>query len=94
MKREKKLTKRDRKELNGGPRISGAPVQQGQHIHCISCGRHLDPSEFSRAVTAKMLRCLHGSTFPSCVACEPRSVALIADHDRTGRAVQTVGAWH
>lgn len=94
MKREKTLTKRDRKELNGGPRISGASAQQSQHIHCISCGRHLDPSEFRRAVTAKMLRCLHGSTFPSCVACELRSVALIADHDRTGQAVQTAGAWH
>jgi hypothetical protein len=94
MKREKKLTKRERKELTGGPRTSGAPAKQGQHIHCISCGRHLDEAEFSGHATARMLRCEHGSTFPSCVACEPRSTALIAEHDRTGQSVQTAGAWH
>jgi len=94
MKREKKLTKRDRKELNGWPRTSGAPAQQSRHIHCIACGRHLDPSEFTGAMTAKMLRCQHGSTFPSCVACEARSVALLAEHDRTGQSVQTADAWH
>jgi hypothetical protein len=94
MNREKKLTKRERKELNGGPRVSGVPVKQGQHIHCVACGRHLDPSEFNAPVTAKMLRCQHGSTFPSCVACEAQSVALLAEHDRTGQAVQTAGAWH
>jgi len=45
-------------------------------------------------MTAKMLRCQHGSTFPSCVACEARSVALLAEHDRTGQSVQTADAWH
>jgi hypothetical protein len=94
MKREKTLTKRERKELNGGPRASGVAVKQGQHIHCIACGRHLDPSEFNAPVTAKMLRCQHGSTFPSCVACEAQSISLIAEHDRTNTAVRTASAWH
>jgi len=94
MNREKKVTKRERKELNGGPRVSGAPVKGGQHIHCVACGRHLDPSEFNSPVTAKMLRCQHGTTFPSCVACEAQSVSLLAEHDRTGQAVRTASAWH
>ncbi len=94
MNRDKKLTKRERKELNGGPRASGVAAKQGQHIHCVACGRHLDPSEFNAPVTAKMLRCQHGSTFPSCVACESQSVALIAEHDRTNQAVRTASAWH
>ena len=94
MKREKTLTKRERKELTGGPRTSGAPVKGGQHIHCVACGRHLDPSEFNTPKTATMLRCQHGSTFPSCVACESQSVSLLAEHDRTGQAVRTANAWH
>lgn len=92
MKREKRLTKRERKAQN--PRSPAAAPNQNQHIHCISCGRHLDAAEFQGWASAKLIRCQHGSTFPACVACEAAAVALIAEHDRTGQPVQTAGAWH
>ena len=92
MKREKRVTKRERKAM--APPRPGGQGAQTQHIHCIACGRHLDPAEFSAPTTARMLRCLHGSTFPSCVECEARSTELIAIHDRTGQSVQTASAWH
>ncbi len=43
---------------------------------------------------ALMLRCLHGSTFPSCKGCQARSTELLAEHDRTGQSVRTASAWH
>ncbi|RYE87986.1 MAG: hypothetical protein EOO75_13800 [Myxococcales bacterium] len=96
MKREKRLTKRERKAISGtGP--SGASLgghDHAQHIHCINCGRHLDPSEFDAPVTAKMLRCDHGSHFPSCTACESASRVRIEAHDRSGLPVQTAPAYH
>lgn len=92
MKREKTLTKRERKAQR--PLRPGARPPEGQHIHCIACGRHLDPQEFEAPVRAMMLRCKHGSTFPSCAACAPQSRALLEEHDRTGQEVRTAGAWH
>jgi hypothetical protein len=90
MKREKRLTKRERKALEP----SRQPTQhQHQHIHCIACGRHLDPVEFDRG-DAVILSCQHGSTFPSCVECKARGEQLLAEHDRTGQAVQSAQAWH
>jgi hypothetical protein len=89
MKREKRLTKRERKALAPKP----AAPQQAQHIHCIACGRHLEPSEFQSA-DAVMLRCKHGSTFPSCAECRMQSTALLAEHDRTGQSVRMAAAWH
>ncbi len=91
MKRAKTLTKKERKALN--PARPATAQNQARHIHCIACGRHLDPAEFNTG-DAKMLRCLHGSTFPSCTEHESRSTELIATHDRTGQAVQTAAAWH
>jgi hypothetical protein len=91
VKREKRLTKRERKALK--PEKAVKP-HDGQHIHCISCGRHLDRAEFDAPATATMLRCQHGSTFPSCTSCVEDSKARLATHDRTGQAVQTAGAWH
>jgi hypothetical protein len=94
MKREKKLTKRERKAITG-LRPSGQPVRQQEHIHCIACGRHLDPGEFDRpALTAKRIRCAHGTTFPTCTEHEESSRDLLAQHDRTGEAVKTAAAWH
>ena len=60
MKRKPKLTKRERKALDGkGPAGGGA-----QHIHCVACGVHLDPSEFGGvSPTATSVRCQHGSNF-------------------------------
>jgi hypothetical protein len=93
MKREKRLTKRERKAQN--PRGPGALAPNpNQHIHCISCGRHLDAAEFQAPASAKLIRCQHGSTFPACVTCEASAVALIAEHDRTRQPVQRAGAWH
>ncbi len=92
MKREKKLTKRERKALKG-PRPQAH--ESTQHIHCVACGRHLDPHEFEPAAgTATVLRCRHGSQFASCTECVARSQELLDTHDRTGQPVQQAAAWH
>ena len=89
MKREKRLTKRERKEQS-----PGTPHQHA-HIHCIACGRHLDPQEFTAAPpTANYLICEHQSRFPACVDCEVAAQRLIAEHDRTGKPIQQAAAWH
>jgi hypothetical protein len=89
MQRKKRLTKRERKDLS-----PSAPQQQA-HIHCIACGRHLDPQEFTAAPpTANYLICEHQSRFPACVDCEVVARGLIADHDRTGKPIQQAAAWH
>jgi hypothetical protein len=49
MKREKKLTKRERK-AEKGPGPSGQ--KETGHIHCVACGRHINPSEFNAPATA------------------------------------------
>ena len=90
MQRKPKLTKRERKALSP----ARAAVPQDQHIHCIACGTHLDPSQFDAPATATMLRCQHGSTFPSCTGCAPTSRDLLAEHDRTNQPVKTASAWH
>ncbi len=93
MKREKRLTKREQKALR--PPRPGAQGQQEQHIHCISCGRHINPTEFDGDTpVATYLRCQHNSVFPSCVDCADRSRELLAIHDRTGRPVEHAAAWH
>ncbi len=94
MKREKRLTKREQKALK--PQRPGAQTHDhAEHIHCVACGRHLDPSEFDGAgPSATRLRCQHGGMFPSCTACAPRSRELLDRHDRTGQPVQAAPAWH
>lgn len=91
-KREKRLTKRERKELLGkGP--SGQ--QPTKHIHCIACGRHIDPSEFATASpSATMLACQHGSQFPACTLCVPDAQSRIDEHDRLGQPPRVAPAWH
>ncbi len=90
MQRTKRLTKRELKAKNPGP--SG---QQNQHIHCISCGRHIDPEEFAAAPpSAEVITCDHGSRFPACTDCDVAARKLVAEHDRTGKPVQTAAAWH
>lgn len=89
MKREKRLTKRERKEQSGG-----APHDHG-HIHCVACGRHIDQQEIGASpATATMIVCAHGSQFASCVGCEATSRYLVDEHDRTGKPVQQAAAWH
>jgi hypothetical protein len=92
MKRQKQLTKRERKALTPG---RAAPQPHAQHIHCISCGRHIEPTEFSvPPVTATIITCAHGSQFPSCVSCSVQSQILVDTHDRTNQPVKTAQAWH
>jgi hypothetical protein len=91
MQRKPRLTKRERKDQNPN---AGAGHQQA-HIHCVACGRHLDPQEFSAAPpTAKYLICEHQSRFPACVDCDLVARGLIAEHDRTGKPIQQAAAWH
>jgi hypothetical protein len=96
MKREKRLTRRERQEKFGkGPSGNASSHQHQHHIHCISCGRHLDEDEFdARPATATWLTCAHGSTFPSCVACTADAKARIDEHDRTGKPPRVTAAWH
>jgi hypothetical protein len=94
VKREKRLTKREQKALKA-PRPDAAAQHEEEHIHCVACGRHLAPAEFSGAApTATRLRCQHGGTFASCVACTRRARELLATHDRTGQPVMMAEAWH
>ena len=97
MKRKPKLTKRERQAAAGGPKPSGAakPHQHDhQHIHCIACGKHLDPNDFESPATATIITCDHGSNFPLCVKCMPKSLELVKQHDATNQPVQTAQAWH
>jgi hypothetical protein len=92
MQRKKRLTKRERRDLTPG---GGGGHQQAAHIHCVACGRHLDPEEFSAAPpTAKYLICEHQSRFPACVDCDLVARGLIAEHDRTGKPIAQAAAWH
>lgn len=92
MKREKQLTKRERKALNPArPKPAG---QNEQHIHCVACGVHLHADQFSPPATATYVRCKHGSQWASCRDCVPRAQAMLDEHDRTGQPVQAAGAWH
>ncbi len=93
MKRKPQLTKRERKALKG-PTGAARAAAQGQHIHCIACGAHLDPAQFDPPATATFLRCQHGSQFASCTACVASSQALLDEHDRTGQGVKSAAAWH
>jgi hypothetical protein len=92
MKKEKRLTKRERKALDG----KGPSGGHAEHIHCVGCGRHLDPHEFEGGATASatILRCQHGSSFPSCTGCVALSQSLLDEHDRTGQPVKPAAAWH
>jgi hypothetical protein len=95
MKREKKLTKKERQALKGkGPAGAQAGGGDHQHIHCVSCGRHINAEEFDPPATAKIITCQHGSNFASCTGCVDKSQALLDEHDRTGQPVKAAGAWH
>ncbi|MFO0676476.1 MAG: hypothetical protein U0169_08080 [Polyangiaceae bacterium] len=92
MKRQPRLTKREKKALS--PAKARPQAQGGGHIHCIACGRHIEPIEFEAQATATVLTCQHGSNFPSCVACTMTSQRLLDEHDRSGQPVKTASAWH
>lgn len=87
----KRLTKRQRKELEG----KGPSGHQEQHIHCVACGRHIDGGEFTGTpASARWVRCDHGSRFASCEGCVDETKRRLAEHDRSGKPVQMAGAWH
>lgn len=93
MKREKRLTKRERSALD--PTKAQRTNAGGAHIHCISCGRHIEPVEFTGdKPSALYLVCEHKSSFPACTECQVAARYLVAEHDRTGNAVATASAWH
>ncbi|AUX47363.1 hypothetical protein SOCE26_088820 [Sorangium cellulosum] len=94
MKREKRLTKRERKALAPARPAAAAGGHQHQHIHCVACGKHLDAVQFGAQGTATWITCQHKSTFASCVECVDMSRRLLAEHDRTGKPVQSAPAWH
>lgn len=93
MKREKRLTKREKKAQ--APRPTAAAPHDHQHIHCAACGRHLELSMFDEVPPqAAWLRCDHGSEFASCSEHVDKTRELLAEHDRTGQAVRHAAAWH
>ncbi len=101
MKREKRLTKREAKAQRGpstagrtGAGAGAAGQDHNKHIHCIACGKHLDPSSFGEPGGSAFTRCDHGSDFPHCVGCADKAKALIVEHDSNGKPVQTASAWH
>jgi hypothetical protein len=96
VKREKRLTKREQKALKAAAAPSAhAHTHDQPHIHCVACGRHLDPSEFDGASPlATHVRCAHGKEWSTCVGCAVRARELLAIHDRTGQPVQHASAWH
>jgi hypothetical protein len=94
MKRKPQLTKREKKAL-APPRPAQQPKQDGHsHIHCIACGKHLDPNDFEAPATATSITCDHGSQFPTCVKCVPKSQALVKEHDASNQPVRMATAWH
>ena len=95
MKREKRLTKRERKALKEPKPGAASAHQHEHHIHCVACGRHLDEGEFQAVpASAKFLRCQHGSQFATCAEHEERAKIILETHDRTGQPVQAASAWH
>jgi len=94
MKREKRMTKKERK-AGKAPLVGQAQhTHDGEHIHCIACGRHLDPTEFDDPATATVVTCEHKTSFPACVGCVTPAKALLAEHDRTGKPVKTASVYH
>lgn len=89
MKREKKLTKKERKAL--APTSSNNENQP--HIHCVACGRHIDAPEFAQG-RANWVRCAHGTKYAACSGCVPEAMKRLAEHDRTGKAVNIAQVWH
>ena len=94
MKRQPKLTKREKKALSPPrPARPATPTGHG-HIHCIACGKHLDESDFEAPAVATVITCDHGSKFPTCTKCLTKSVSLVKEHDASNQPVRSATAWH
>jgi hypothetical protein len=97
MKREKRLTKKERKVLFPSTQVDAPKAHDHHHghIHCTACGRHLDQDEFeTEPPRAVWIACQHHSQFSSCTACADKTRELLAEHDRSGQPVRTASAWH
>lgn len=101
MKRKPVLTKREKKTLEPprAPRAApepSAPSDEGQrHVHCVSCGRHIDPSEFAgEPPKAVILACQHETRFAACLGCVDAAQSLLDEHDRLNLPVKSAPAWH
>jgi hypothetical protein len=96
VKREKKLTKREQKALKAAQSPGAHQHEHAEHIHCVACGRHIDPSEITGApgALAVHVRCAHGGLWHACAGCVAPARELLAIHDRTGRPVQQAERWH
>ncbi len=105
MKREKRLTKKERKLAASGPAaalrtaraaqpFAGHHQHQHHHIHCIACGKHLDTEMFGEPDGANFIRCDHGSDFAHCSGCYDKAKALVEEHDRTNTPIKKAAAWH
>jgi len=97
--RTKRLTKRERKALappRPDPPAVPRPIGKGEneHIHCIACGRHLDPTEFDAPERSQWIRCAHGGAFAACTGCAPQAQSLLDEHDKSGQPVKAASAWH
>ncbi len=91
MKRAKRLTKRERKAQSG----PSATPQSAAHIHCVHCGRHIDPPEFTKSpIGAAWIKCAHGTKYACCTVCVDGARARLDEHDRTGKPVEVAAVWH
>ncbi len=97
MKRKPKLTKREKKAMSppkpAADRNAVAGAGSG-HIHCVACGKHLEPEDFEAPAVAAVITCDHGSKFASCTKCLAKSTALVKEHDATNKPVRFAQAWH
>jgi hypothetical protein len=92
--RERRLAQRGKGSMANRGAAPSQRRTEPQHIHCVACGRHLDPSFFESPTTATFVRCAHGSTFASCNECVPKTQALLAEHDQSGQPVKAAAVWH
>ena len=92
--RDRRLADKGRK--SGATRGATAPAKRAepQHIHCVACGRHLDPAFFNAPAKATVVRCAHGSTFAACNECATKAQLMLDEHDRSGQPVKPAAAWH
>ncbi|HEY6879139.1 MAG TPA: hypothetical protein VI299_14030 [Polyangiales bacterium] len=78
----------------GATGAASAHRHEHAHIHCIACGKHLDPNAFGDPGGPAFYRCQHGSDFPHCAEHAARAKELVDEHDRSGKPVQQAAAWH
>jgi hypothetical protein len=91
----KRLTRRERQEKFGKGPAGKPPTAESKHIHCMACGRHIEPEEFTMTpLKASWVTCQHGSRFASCERCIPEAQARLNEHDRTGQPPRIAAVWH